>query len=153
MRHLREILRHKLVLGRSHRDTARSVGVSAGSVGAAVSHSKAVGLDWAAIISSVLHQPDQERVGPQVRVSRVRNGSVVDLQIDQGGDRGLGEWLGAVQNPSRGAGGRGPQPLGEEAQARACSMPGIRRPRLRPRRARRRQSLLPRPCRKRRRSG
>jgi DNA-binding transcriptional LysR family regulator len=33
MRQIREILRQKLVLGRSHRDIARSVGKSAGAVG------------------------------------------------------------------------------------------------------------------------
>jgi transposase len=51
MRQLREILRQKLLLKRSHRDVARSVGVSPGSVGSAVSRAKLVGLDWTAIES------------------------------------------------------------------------------------------------------
>jgi hypothetical protein len=46
MRHLREVLRQKLDLKRSHREVARSVGVSNGSVAGAVSRAKTVGLDW-----------------------------------------------------------------------------------------------------------
>ena len=36
MRKIREILRQKWVLGRSHREVARSVGVSVGAVGGTV---------------------------------------------------------------------------------------------------------------------
>lgn len=64
MRHLREILRHKWVLGRSHRDTARSVGVSAGSVGGAVSRAKERGLDWAAVMSLTDASLDERLYGP-----------------------------------------------------------------------------------------
>src|SRR5438067_10556252 len=46
MRQLKEILRQKLVLGRSHRLIAKSVGVSAGSVGGVVCRATAAGLDW-----------------------------------------------------------------------------------------------------------
>jgi hypothetical protein len=49
MRHLREVLPQKLELKRSHREVARSVGVSHGSVSGAVSRAKGVGLDWAQI--------------------------------------------------------------------------------------------------------
>jgi transposase len=42
-------LRQKLELKRSHREVARSVGVSHGSVSGAVSRAKGVGLDWAQI--------------------------------------------------------------------------------------------------------
>jgi transposase len=49
MRHLREILRQKLQLGRSHRDAARALGISPGSVGGAASRAKALGLDWEAV--------------------------------------------------------------------------------------------------------
>ena len=49
MRQLKEILRQKLVLGRSHRLIAQSLGVSAGSVGGVVCRAKAAGLDWAQI--------------------------------------------------------------------------------------------------------
>ena len=46
MRQLKEILRQKLVLGRSHRLIARSLGVSAGSVGGVMCRATAAGLDW-----------------------------------------------------------------------------------------------------------
>ena len=46
MRNIREILRQKWLLGRSHREIAKSVGVSAGSVGSIVGRAHAAGLDW-----------------------------------------------------------------------------------------------------------
>lgn len=49
MRQLREILRQKLVLKRSHREIAKSVGISAGAVGGATKRAALVGLDWEAI--------------------------------------------------------------------------------------------------------
>jgi transposase len=51
MRNTKEILRQKWVLGRSHREVARSVGVSAGAVGAAISRATAAGLDWPGVES------------------------------------------------------------------------------------------------------
>jgi len=63
MRQLREILRQKLLLKRSHRDVARSVGVSAGSVGSAVSRAKLVGLDWTAIESMADDALDERLYG------------------------------------------------------------------------------------------
>ena len=49
MRKIREILRLKWVAQRSHREAARSLGVSAGAVAAAVSRARARGLTWAAV--------------------------------------------------------------------------------------------------------
>jgi transposase len=49
MRQVKEILRQKWVLSRSHREIGASVGVSAGSVGKAVSRATRAGLTWAAI--------------------------------------------------------------------------------------------------------
>jgi hypothetical protein len=46
---LREILRQKLALGRSHRQVAASVGVSAGKVAGVFTDARALGLDAAAI--------------------------------------------------------------------------------------------------------
>jgi transposase len=46
MRKIREILRHKWVLGRSHRDVAASLGVSLGAVSAAEQRAREAGLDW-----------------------------------------------------------------------------------------------------------
>jgi transposase len=65
MRQLREILRHKLVLGRSHRATARSVGVSCGAVGGAVVRARAVGLDWPAITALTDEALDERLYGPR----------------------------------------------------------------------------------------
>jgi transposase len=49
MQKLREILRQKLELGRSHRQVARALEISAGSVAGAAVRAKALGLDWAAV--------------------------------------------------------------------------------------------------------
>jgi transposase len=65
MRHLREILRHKLQLRRSHRETARSVGVSSGSVAGAISRANALGLDWAAITALTDDALDERLFGPR----------------------------------------------------------------------------------------
>lgn len=46
---IREILRLKLVLGRSHREVARSLGVSAGKVGHLVIRARELGLDWQSV--------------------------------------------------------------------------------------------------------
>src|SRR4051794_7621449 len=49
MQHLREILRQKLALGRSHRDVAKSVGVSPSTVASVFADARSLGLDAAAI--------------------------------------------------------------------------------------------------------
>jgi transposase len=49
MQKLREILRQKLVLRRSHRDIACSVGTSAGAVGGATKRAEHAGLSWEVI--------------------------------------------------------------------------------------------------------
>ena len=49
MRHIREILRLKWRLSRSHRETARSLGVSAGVVASVLSRASKLGLTWDAI--------------------------------------------------------------------------------------------------------
>lgn len=46
VRKTREILRLKLVSGLSHRETARSLGISAGAVGKTMSRAKKAGLSW-----------------------------------------------------------------------------------------------------------
>ena len=46
MRHTREILRQKWVLRRSHREVARSLGISNGAVGTTVLRAQTAGLDW-----------------------------------------------------------------------------------------------------------
>src|SRR5258708_22975470 len=49
MRHIREILRLKWTLRRSHRETARSLGISAGAVASVVTRAKAMALTWVAV--------------------------------------------------------------------------------------------------------
>lgn len=46
MRNVREILRQKLQLKRTHREVAKAVGVSGGAVGSLMSRWKALGLSW-----------------------------------------------------------------------------------------------------------
>ena len=46
MRDIREILRLKWTLRRSHRETARSLGISAGAVASVVTRAKAIALTW-----------------------------------------------------------------------------------------------------------
>jgi transposase len=65
MRHLREILRQKYELNRSHREVARSVGVSAGGVAGAASRAKAVGLDWAQIQTLSDESLEERLYGPR----------------------------------------------------------------------------------------
>jgi transposase len=59
MRHTREILRQKWVLGRSHREVARSLGISNGTVGATVLRARAAGLEWSQV--EALADDDLER--------------------------------------------------------------------------------------------
>jgi len=49
MRQTREILRQKWCLGLSHRQVARSLGISNGAVGTTVLRTRAAGLDWAQV--------------------------------------------------------------------------------------------------------
>ncbi len=49
MRHTHEILRQKWALGRSHREVARGLGVSNGTVGTTVLRARAAGLDWSQV--------------------------------------------------------------------------------------------------------
>jgi len=46
MRKIRDVLRQKWVLSRSHREVAKSVGVSAGVVGSVLARAAGAGLDW-----------------------------------------------------------------------------------------------------------
>jgi transposase len=58
MRQIREILRQKWSLGRTHREVAQSLGISSGAVGTTVLRARAAGLAWAqveALSDEVLH--------------------------------------------------------------------------------------------------
>lgn len=65
MRHVREVLRQKLLLGRSHREAARSIGISSGAVAGAVGRAKHVGLAWNAIDAMSDRELDERLFGPR----------------------------------------------------------------------------------------
>lgn len=74
MLHIREILRLKCTLHRSHRDTARSLGISAGAVASVVTRAKAMALTWDAVGST--RRTRRDRRHPNV----VLSGSGDDVQ-------------------------------------------------------------------------
>lgn len=65
MRKVREILRQKLELHRSHRAIAASVGKSAGSVHGTVSRAKVLGLDWPAVCAMNDEELEERLYGPR----------------------------------------------------------------------------------------
>jgi len=65
MRHVREILRQKLVLGRSNRDVAASLGVSSGAVSGAVTRARTLGLDWEKIAALSEDALEERLYGPK----------------------------------------------------------------------------------------
>ena len=71
MQHLREILRQKLALGRSHREVARSVGVSPSTVAVAMADARSLGLD-AAAVEALTDAELEARLYPNAPPSLVR---------------------------------------------------------------------------------
>lgn len=65
MRNLREILRQKFELGRSHRAAAAAAGVSSGAVAGAVGRAREAGLDWVAICRLDDEALDERLYGPR----------------------------------------------------------------------------------------
>jgi transposase len=66
MRHTREILRQKLLLGRSHRQVAGSLGVAIGTVGTMVLRAQAAGLDWPQVEALTDEALETRLYGPPV---------------------------------------------------------------------------------------
>ncbi|MHB8879789.1 MAG: IS21 family transposase [Myxococcaceae bacterium] len=66
MRNIREILRQKWVLEKSHRKVAKSLGISAGGVGGVMVRVAALGLDWPAVEKLTDDQLDQRLYGAKV---------------------------------------------------------------------------------------
>lgn len=66
MRHVREILRLKWVVGLSHREVARSVGLSAGAVGGTISRAKAAALSWDEVAALDEDALEQRLYGPRL---------------------------------------------------------------------------------------
>jgi transposase len=72
MRHIREILRLKWTLKRSHRETARSLGISPGAVASVVSRATHIGLTWDALAQVTDDALEERLYGPKItgRVAR-----------------------------------------------------------------------------------
>jgi transposase len=66
MRHIRDILRLKWTLRRSHRETARSLGVSAGTVASVVSRATRKALTWDAVTALNDEQLEASLYGPKL---------------------------------------------------------------------------------------
>ena len=66
MRHIREILRLKWCLKRSHREVARSLGISPGAVASVLSRATAIGLTWAALDGLSDEALEQRLYGPKI---------------------------------------------------------------------------------------
>lgn len=71
MHELKEILRQKLSLGRSHREVAASIRVSAGKVGHVCSLAKELGLDWPAV-EKMADQQLERAMYPRAELPSVR---------------------------------------------------------------------------------
>ena len=74
MRHIREILRLKWTLRRSHRDTARSLGISAGAVASVVTRAKAMALTWGAASARSDDALERTLYGPKLALTVARPG-------------------------------------------------------------------------------
>ncbi len=91
MRHVREILRQKWVLGRSHREVAQSLAVSTGAVSKTVGRAGEAGLDWSQVealtepeLAAQLYgvQPTAKRPLPvfaEIHTERQRVGVTLEL--------------------------------------------------------------------------
>ena len=72
MQHIREILRLKWILKRSHRETARSLGVSPGAVASVMSRARQVGLTWDALVDLTDAVLEERLYGPKITGRSVR---------------------------------------------------------------------------------
>jgi transposase len=72
MRQIRDILRLKWTLHRSHRETARSVGVSPGSVAAVVSRATHQGLTWESVSALTDERLEETLWGPKLPLTATR---------------------------------------------------------------------------------
>src|SRR6266516_3343295 len=72
MRSIREVLRQKLVLKKSHREVARSLGLSAGSVGSVMVRAAELGLDWATAELLAEDELEQRLYGPRLAAGTAR---------------------------------------------------------------------------------
>lgn len=66
MRSIREVLRQKWVLKKSHREVARSLGLSVGAIGGLMVRTAKLGLDWASAEALPEEELEQRLYGPRV---------------------------------------------------------------------------------------
>ena len=85
MRHTREILRLKWGLKRSHREAARSLGISAGAVASVLSRATAIGLTLEALEGLTDDTLEQHLYGPKLAGAVVRR-----FRIQPGSTRNCG---------------------------------------------------------------
>lgn len=72
MRHIREILRLKWTLRRSHRETARSLGISAGAVASVVTRATAQALTWETVATLSDDALERRLYGPKLALTVAR---------------------------------------------------------------------------------
>ena len=72
MRTIREILRLKWLLHRSHRETARSLGISAGAVASVVTRAAGLGLTWPEVDPLTEDDLDRRLYGPRLPLQASR---------------------------------------------------------------------------------
>ncbi len=72
MRSIREVLRQKWVLKKSHRQVARSLGIGNGTVGGLMVRVAAAGLDWASVQAMTDEELETRLYGPKVEVGAQR---------------------------------------------------------------------------------
>lgn len=72
MRNIREILRLKWTLRRSHRETARSLGISARSVASVVTRAKAMALTWDTVLTLSDDALERTLYGPRLALTVAR---------------------------------------------------------------------------------
>jgi transposase len=66
MRKIREVLRQKWGLKKSHREVASSLGVSPGSVGSVLARATAAGLDWSKVLQLADAELETKLYGPRI---------------------------------------------------------------------------------------
>src|ERR1700709_1422960 len=74
MQNIREILRLKWTLRRSHRDTARSLGISPGTVASVVTRAAAIGLTWDTVEALGDEALERTLYGPKLALTVARTG-------------------------------------------------------------------------------
>jgi len=72
MHHVREILRQKLTLKRSHREVVAALGVSMGAVSGVVTRAATLGLDWEAVEALDDEALEVRLYGPRISTRQAR---------------------------------------------------------------------------------